>query len=111
MYKRQGNNRSRLGHGLSVAAALGHDDLGHDTDGDLGRRLGVKLQANRGRNARQPLGTQAVGQQLALRLLPAACLLYTSDAADERSRVDLGGRGILKKKNSRRRRWTSRGAY
>ena len=28
------------------------------------------------------------------------CLLYTSDAADERSSVDLGGRRILKKKNS-----------
>ena len=27
-----------------------------------------------------------------------SCLLYTSDAADERSSVDLGGRRILKKK-------------
>ena len=26
-----------------------------------------------------------------------ACLLYTSDAADERSSVDLGGRRIIKK--------------
>ena len=31
-----------------------------------------------------------------------ACLLYTSDAADERSSVDLGGRRIIKKKNTRR---------
>ena len=30
-----------------------------------------------------------------------ACLLYTSDAADERSSVDLGGRRIIKKKNKR----------
>ena len=29
------------------------------------------------------------------------CLLYTSDAADERSSVDLGGRRIIKKKTSR----------
>ena len=29
------------------------------------------------------------------------CLLYTSDAADERSSVDLGGRRIIKKKSSR----------
>ena len=29
------------------------------------------------------------------------CLLYTSDAADERSSVDLGGRRIIKKKKSR----------
>ena len=28
----------------------------------------------------------------------ASCLLYTSDAADERSSVDLGGRRIIKKK-------------
>ena len=30
-----------------------------------------------------------------------ACLLYTSDAADERSSVDLGGRRIIKKKKTR----------
>ena len=30
------------------------------------------------------------------------CLLYTSDAADERSSVDLGGRRIIKKKKYRR---------
>ena len=29
---------------------------------------------------------------------PVPCLLYTSDAADERSSVDLGGRRIIKKK-------------
>ena len=28
------------------------------------------------------------------------CLLYTSDAADQRSSVDLGGRRIIKKKNN-----------
>ena len=33
-----------------------------------------------------------------LRLDP--CLLYTSDAADERSSVDLGGRRIIKKKKN-----------
>ena len=31
-------------------------------------------------------------------MLNNACLLYTSDAADERSSVDLGGRRIIKKK-------------
>ena len=30
------------------------------------------------------------------------CLLYTSDAADERSSVDLGGRRIIKKKNTQK---------
>ena len=37
-------------------------------------------------------GSPAVNQAL-------CCLLYTSDAADERSSVDLGGRRIIKKKN------------
>ena len=31
--------------------------------------------------------------------LRTRCLLYTSDAADERSSVDLGGRRIITKKN------------
>ena len=30
----------------------------------------------------------------------STCLLYTSDAADERSSVDLGGRRIIKKKKN-----------
>ena len=33
--------------------------------------------------------------------LDVPCLLYTSDAADERSSVDLGGRRIIKKKKHR----------
>ena len=33
-----------------------------------------------------------------------ACLLYTSDAADERSSVDLGGRRIIKKKKKNKQR-------
>ena len=33
------------------------------------------------------------------------CLLYTSDAADERSSVDLGGRRIIKKKTPVDARW------
>ena len=32
------------------------------------------------------------------------CLLYTSDAADERSSVDLGGRRFIKKKKNRRKK-------
>ena len=35
-------------------------------------------------------------------LLIGSCLLYTSDAADERSSVDLGGRRIIKKKKIER---------
>ena len=36
------------------------------------------------------------------------CLLYTSDAADERSSVDLGGRRIIKKKNKTEERGSRR---
>ena len=32
------------------------------------------------------------------------CLLYTSDAADERSSVDLGGRRIIKKKETKKKK-------
>ena len=34
-------------------------------------------------------------------LRASGCLLYTSDAADERSSVDLGGRRIIKKKTKK----------
>ena len=43
---------------------------------------------------------QTVGILLASVFLWLLCLLYTSDAADERSSVDLGGRRIIKKKTS-----------
>ena len=36
------------------------------------------------------------------------CLLYTSDAADERSSVDLGGRRIIKKKKKQKKKKTNR---
>ena len=40
------------------------------------------------------------------------CLLYTSDAADERSSVDLGGRRIIKKKKKQyKRRCTRRNTH
>ena len=40
------------------------------------------------------------GAQWGCRPLRKDCLLYTSDAADERSSVDLGGRRIIKKKKT-----------
>ena len=42
---------------------------------------------------------RAIGQKS-----PIRCLLYTSDAADERSSVDLGGRRIIKKKKKTEQR-------
>ena len=38
-------------------------------------------------------------------MVAKGCLLYTSDAADERSSVDLGGRRIIKKKKQRQTIW------
>ena len=48
------------------------------------------------RAAEDGAGGAALGD--VARLGARACLLYTSDAADERSSVDLGGRRIIKKK-------------
>ena len=45
-----------------------------------------------------PVSTSRRGHWLARRESHSSCLLYTSDAADERSSVDLGGRRIIKKK-------------
>ena len=41
-----------------------------------------------------------IGEKSQTTIIPC-CLLYTSDAADEEDSVDLGGRRIIKKKNSR----------
>ena len=40
-----------------------------------------------------------VARSTAFAAAAEGCLLYTSDAADERSSVDLGGRRIIKKNN------------
>ena len=75
---------------------------------DLVRSRGLgdvyKRQAVNGRRADDaPLGpgepdvVDLLGK-LTVEVLVDLCLLYTSDAADERSSVDLGGRRIIKKK-------------
>ena len=46
------------------------------------------------------LGDVADGAGRAINEALVTCLLYTSDAADERSSVDLGGRRIINKKNN-----------
>ena len=56
-----------------------------------------------GENALEFIGTECIEldayRQPSLQFGDQVCLLYTSDAADERSSVDLGGRRIIKKKN------------
>ena len=54
--------------------------------GDGSTVPGGGVQASESRGRRNPTGEDP------------GCLLYTSDAADERSSVDLGGRRIIKKK-------------
>ena len=44
------------------------------------------------------VAVEVLGRQHRYSPLISNCLLYTSDAADERSSVDLGGRRIIKKK-------------
>ena len=51
--------------------------------------------------ASQPVNQPPLAICDTLWLYVDACLLYTSDAADERSSVDLGGRRIIKKKNQK----------
>ena len=51
-----------------------------------------------------PTGLAGLGVLLTEGARGEGCLLYTSDAADERSSVDLGGRRIIKKKT---RGWTA----
>ena len=77
---------------------------------DLVRSRGLGDVYKRQRYGRTPVGQGAL---LARRLIESGvrfvtvakgwlnyCLLYTSDAADERSSVDLGGRRIIKKKKT-----------
>ena len=60
------------------------------------RRPAVAAHHRADRLRARPVGRPADGSEL------RDCLLYTSDAADERSSVDLGGRRIIKKKKNRR---------
>ena len=47
---------------------------------------------------RGAIGIKGVTNRVSAGTINGTCLLYTSDAADERSSVDLGGRRIIKKK-------------
>ena len=67
-----------------------------------GRRRGIFRRGAQSPGARRAAG-RAQGRQFGAGRLHhhQPCLLYTSDAADERSSVDLGGRRIIKKKKNR----------
>ena len=65
-------------------------------------RDSAKAERNSEREAQQVVVYESCSgiNEVSLEALEA-CLLYTSDAADERSSVDLGGRRIIKKKKHR----------
>ena len=83
-----------------------NDEQGHHTGDEALKALSVILTNN---SRAGDVVSRFGGDEFALlfpetdatscSMLANRCLLYTSDAADERSSVDLGGRRIFKKKN------------
>ena len=71
--------------------------------GDVYKRQTPGSVSRAGAPARRPGRPVLPFQPIrSISLIWKTCLLYTSDAADERSSVDLGGRRIIKKKKGRR---------
>ena len=76
-----------------------------------------KRQALIGADDAETIARRVVKEGLSVRAVEAlvrgakGCLLYTSDAADERSSVDLGGRRIIKKKNIRYEKGRTHGSH
>src|SRR5678816_1426292 len=88
--------RARGGAGLLVSGGIAPNRAG------WGKPFAGKLTTAREVD-RHRLVTDAVhaeGGRICMQILHT-CLLYTSDAADERSSVDLGGRRIIKKKKKK----------
>ena len=89
VYKRQAQDGASLGHAFASGAQL---------------CLRERQQECRG----GPRMERSILRFPPALCLHAACLLYTSDAADERSSGDLGGRRLIKKnKKKKHRRGTS----
>src|SRR5665811_2526198 len=81
---------------VDVSATLGHDG---------GIKLGFPVVVpGLGSTdvARRHWEGLAIGAAISGIMLTIGCLLYTSDAADDLTRVDLGGRRIIKKKKNKK---------
>ena len=66
--------------------------------GDVYKRQALKSLQNQQQDQGQDAGNlRGIGQARDEGVHIVDCLLYTSDAADERSSVDLGGRRIINK--------------
>ena len=107
---RDGNKKRYLGKGVAKAVANVNgiiSDALFGWDASEQKSIDAELIALDGTPNKSKLGANAIlGVSLAVAKAAAnsfsmplyRCLLYTSDAADERSSVDLGGRRIIKKK-------------
>ena len=100
VYKRQ-----LLSNTSGRQANRGMEGLAISPDGNtlIGIMQNALLQDNAltpGTVDRQSVNTRILTVDLFTGETHQYCLLYTSDAADERSSVDLGGRRIIKKKNT-----------
>ena len=77
--------------------------------GDVYKRQGPDGPSGRSTNTGRDVGPGGEAEGRAAETdRSTGCLLYTSDAADERSSVDLGGRRIIKKKTTTTRDYTYR---
>ena len=85
-YARMGKRVLRLKGGDPFIFGRGGEEIGHLAE------AGIPFQVVPGITAASGCAAYAG--------IPLTCLLYTSDAADERSRVDFGGGRIIKKNNT-----------
>ena len=77
-----------------------------DTKGELDLNGDMQAQGQAIATTQQQLLDELSGYNATPYYEYRICLLYTSDAADERSSVDLGGRRIIKKKKKGNKRGT-----
>ena len=71
---------------------------------DLETKDGIRARHfHAGLNTQDKLRIQEGWEAGTFKVIVATCLLYTSDAADERASVDLGGGRVIKKKKIARR--------
>src|SRR5678815_6182911 len=86
-------------HALRNIAIIAHVDHGKTTLVDAMLRQTGIFRANE-QVADRVMDSMDLERERGITIMAknTSCLLYTSDAADERSSVDLGGRRIIKKK-------------
>src|SRR5664280_1334781 len=86
-----------------IPFSLMHIDTGHNFEetlkfrDDLAKEFGAELII---RYVQDSIDIGRVTEEQGIN----ACLLYTSDAADEEDSVDLGGRRIIKKKKTKKKK-------